>query len=48
MRTVVHHIAAELEAARQRGWLDNAGSHWRPTDLGQRFTNDVIGLFLKD
>ena len=41
------HIAAELEEARQRGWLENTGSHWRPTELGQRFTNDVIGLFLK-
>ena len=41
-------IAAELEQARQRGWLEADGSHWRPTELGKRFTNDVIGLFLKD
>ena len=40
-------IAAELEQARQHGWLEANGSHWRPTELGKRFTNDVIGLFLK-
>ena len=39
-------IAAELEEARGRGWLEQEGEHWRPTELGRRFTNDVIGLFL--
>ncbi|KFN41984.1 radical SAM family heme chaperone HemW [Arenimonas metalli] len=39
-------IAAELEEARVRGWLEQDGEHWRPTELGRRFTNDVIGLFL--
>ena len=42
-------IAQELAAAHQRGWveIDDAG-HVRPTELGRRFTNDVVGLFLKD
>src|SRR5688572_8245302 len=42
-------IAKELAAAHQRGWveIDDAG-HVRPTELGRRFTNDVVGLFLKD
>ena len=40
-------IAGELEAARARGWLEADGGHWRPTELGRRFTNDVIGLFLR-
>jgi oxygen-independent coproporphyrinogen-3 oxidase len=39
-------IAAELEQARGRGWLEQDGEAWRPTELGRRFTNDVIGLFL--
>ena len=40
-------VAAELAAARERGWMEAEGDRWRPTALGQRFTNDVIGLFLK-
>ena len=40
-------VAGELAQARERGWLDAEGEHWRPTELGRRFTNDVIGLFLK-
>ena len=40
-------IAGELETARARGWLEAREGHWRPTELGRRFTNDVIGLFLK-
>ncbi len=39
-------IAAELQHARVLGWLEQDGEHWRPTELGRRFTNDVIGLFL--
>ncbi|HEX4852575.1 radical SAM family heme chaperone HemW [Arenimonas sp.] len=39
-------IAAQLEDARGRGWLEQDGGYWRPTELGRRFTNDVIGLFL--
>ena len=41
-------IAAELQAARDRGWLAFDGERVYPTDRGQRFTNDVIGLFLTD
>ena len=41
-------IAGELATARERGWLQADGSRWRPTELGRRFTNDVIGLFLRD
>jgi oxygen-independent coproporphyrinogen-3 oxidase len=41
-------IAPELEHALLRGWLERSGEHWRPTELGRRFTNDVISLFLKD
>ena len=42
-------IAPQLEQARERGWLtvDTAG-HVQPTELGRRFTNDVIELFLAD
>lgn len=39
-------IAGELQQARERGWLEPDGERWRPTELGRRFTNDVIGLFL--
>ncbi len=41
-------IAAGLEEARARGWLDVADGHVRPTALGRRFGNDVIALFLDD
>ena len=40
-------IAGELEAARAHGWLEADGGRWRPTESGRRFTNDVIGLFLR-
>jgi len=39
-------IADELQIALGRGWLAIDGDRVRPTDLGQRFTNDVIALFL--
>ncbi|MCC7248814.1 MAG: radical SAM family heme chaperone HemW [Lysobacter sp.] len=47
-------IAAPLAEARDRGWLapdavgDAPGDHWRPTEIGLRFANDVIGLFLDE
>jgi len=41
-------IAAELATALDRGWIRNDGDHVAPTDLGQRFTNDIISLFLAD
>ncbi|UXI67900.1 radical SAM family heme chaperone HemW [Tahibacter amnicola] len=39
-------IDQALFAATARGWLDVDGSQVRPTSSGQRFLNDVIGLFL--
>jgi len=39
-------IAAELEAAVSRGWLDVHDGHVRPTALGRRLGNDVVSLFL--
>ncbi len=41
-------IAAELAQAVERGWLRVDGGEVVPTELGRRFTNDVIGLFLGD
>ena len=41
-------IAGELQAANERGWLESGGDAVIPTELGRRFTNDVIGLFLAD
>jgi oxygen-independent coproporphyrinogen-3 oxidase len=40
-------IARELDSAILRGWLSHDGERIVPTELGRRFTNDVIGLFLK-
>ncbi|MCE7033484.1 radical SAM family heme chaperone HemW [Lysobacter sp. GX 14042] len=40
------HIRPQLAAARARGWLELEDGHVRPTELGRRFTNDVISLFL--
>jgi putative oxygen-independent coproporphyrinogen III oxidase len=39
-------IADRLTVAQQRGWLDVGEERVVPTELGRRFTNDVIGLFL--
>ena len=39
-------IAGELRQALDHGWITEADGHVLPTDLGRRFTNDVIGLFL--
>jgi putative oxygen-independent coproporphyrinogen III oxidase len=39
-------IADELDTAIERGWIAIDGDHVRPTELGQRFGNDVIALFL--
>ena len=41
-------IAPQLEQATERGWLDIQAGRVVPTDLGRRFTNDVIALFLED
>jgi len=39
-------LSAPLREAQARGWLVVAEGDIRPTELGQCFTNDVIGLFL--
>ncbi len=39
-------IAAPLHQAEREGWLLNDGRRIVPTELGRRFTNDVIELFL--
>ena len=41
-------IEKQLEHARMMGWLEAKGDRLVPTELGQRFTNDVISLFLPD
>jgi oxygen-independent coproporphyrinogen-3 oxidase len=40
-------IGPQLDAARERGWLRQQGDQVVPTDLGRRFTNDVVALFIK-
>ncbi len=39
-------IAEPIARARASGWLEDDADWLRPTELGRRFTNDVIGLFL--
>jgi oxygen-independent coproporphyrinogen-3 oxidase len=39
-------IAPQLNQAVQRGWLEISGDWVKPTELGMRFANDVMGLFL--
>ena len=39
-------IADHLATAHARGWLEPDPDWLRPTELGRRFANDVIGLFL--
>nr|WP_256645628.1 radical SAM family heme chaperone HemW [Thermomonas paludicola] len=39
-------IAERLAHAHQRGWLEPDADWLRPTELGRRFANDVISLFL--
>ncbi|WP_028839803.1 MULTISPECIES: radical SAM family heme chaperone HemW [Thermomonas] len=39
-------IAERVALARARGWLEPDADWLRPTELGRRFANDVIGLFL--
>ncbi|HEY0661611.1 MAG TPA: radical SAM family heme chaperone HemW [Lysobacter sp.] len=41
-------IAPQLAIAIGNDWLVLDGSHLRPTELGRRFTNDVVALFLRD
>ena len=39
-------IAAPLAEAARRGWLERSDGRLVPTELGRRFTNDVVELFL--
>ena len=39
-------IAEPIAHARASGWIEDDAEWLRPTELGRRFTNDVIGLFL--
>jgi putative oxygen-independent coproporphyrinogen III oxidase len=39
-------LEVALATALGKGWLETDGSHYRPTELGRRFTNDVVELFL--
>ena len=41
-------ICKELQHATLRGWLEIDGDRVRPTELGRRFANDVMQLFLRD
>jgi oxygen-independent coproporphyrinogen-3 oxidase len=41
-------IAAQLRTAVEKGWLAIESGHVRPTELGRRFTNDVVALFLEE
>jgi oxygen-independent coproporphyrinogen-3 oxidase len=41
-------IDDRLATAAERGWLAEDGGRIVPTELGRRFTNDVIELFLED
>ncbi|MFT3808275.1 radical SAM family heme chaperone HemW [Arenimonas sp.] len=41
-------IGKELQHATLRGWLEADGDQVRPTELGRRFANDVMQLFLRD
>ena len=40
-------IAGRLAVAAQRGWLEVSPERVVPTELGRRFTNDVVSLFLE-
>jgi oxygen-independent coproporphyrinogen-3 oxidase len=41
-------IAVAMRTARTRGWIAEDPERIVPTELGRRFLNDVIGLFLRD
>jgi oxygen-independent coproporphyrinogen-3 oxidase len=49
-RTGLHWstLDAPIARAEQRGLLEREGHIWRPTDLGRRFLNDLVSLFLAD
>lgn len=45
----IRAIQSQLGSAERRGLLEVIGpEHWRPTDLGRRFLNDLQALFLPE
>lgn len=43
-----HAVADSVASARSRGWLEADGNRIRASELGRRFLNDVIAVFLPD
>ncbi len=42
-------VQATIDLAEQRGLLEQVEVDlWRPTELGRRFTNDLVSMFLRD
>ncbi|WP_082578054.1 radical SAM family heme chaperone HemW [Lysobacter sp. Root690] len=41
-------IEPQLQAGYAAGWLQRDGDRVQPTELGRRFTNDVVALFLPE
>jgi putative oxygen-independent coproporphyrinogen III oxidase len=42
-------VADEIHQAQRKGMLEQLdGCQWRPTELGRRFLNDLISIFLRD
>ena len=41
-------IGPQLQTAASKGWLEVDAGQVRPTELGRRFTNDVVALFLSE
>jgi len=40
-------VVVTIAEAAARGFLQReSGDHWRPTELGQRFLNDLQAMFL--
>ena len=50
VRTGLNRVAIDkkLNHAKLMGWLTEQDGYVIPTELGQRFSNDVMGLFLAD
>lgn len=41
------NVSGQVMRAQQRGLLERIGSRWRATELGSRFLNDLISVFLE-
>ena len=42
----LEEIEDKLISARQRGLLDTQNGHWKPTERGRYFLNDLLEIFL--